>query len=306
MKKITTLFLLLLFVGVNSFSQKKNGVIFSEHESIALTKSLWQAMVTGDEEKYRSYFADSALVIRNDDFPPKTANENIGKGLEKWSSGFENLQVKDFKPAYPDALEYKDGGLWVQDWLLMTGTHKESGINLDLPVHNIYSFDDNGKVTMLISYFNNDVFEEIADSKGKKKNGTVYINHPYIASVRKAVNAFVAKDFEKMASFYSPKARIILSSMKEGESLSVDEYMEYLSGRYASDDVKYKMEQVGYPDCIYYAKNDSYVVYSWWNLLVKKGDKKFKIPVMISNSFNDEGEVAYSRVYASSNHFEGL
>ena len=32
------------------------------------------------------------------------------------------------KPAFPDAMEYKEGGTWVQDWLLMTGVHKETGI----------------------------------------------------------------------------------------------------------------------------------------------------------------------------------
>jgi len=306
MKKITTLFILLLFVGANTYGQKKSGVIFSEHESIPLTQKLWQAMVLGDEETYRSFFADSALIIRNDNSVPPKANAEIGKGLEEWSAAYEDLSIGDHKPAYPDALEYKEGGTWVQDWLLLTGIHKETGIVLDLPIHNLYSFDEDGKVKMMISYFNDDVFEEISNSGGKKENGTVYINHPYIATVRKAVNAFAAGDLDKMASFFSPKAMITFSAMKKDESMTVDEYKKYLSDRYLRDDLKYKMEQVGYPDCVFYEKNNSYVVYSWWNLYVKKGDEKAAIPLMLSHDFNDKGEVVHTHVYASSNHFDIL
>ena len=113
---------------------------------------------------------------------------------------------------------------WVQDWLLMTGVLKESGIMMDLPSHNIYSFDEDGKVKMMVVYFN--------------------------------------------------------------------------------DEVKFKMEQVGYPDCIYYAKNDIYGVYSWRNLIVIKDGKKHEIPLMLSHDFNDEGEVVRYHVYTSDNHFD--
>ena len=304
MKKIATLFVLLLIVGANSYAQKKSGVIYSEHESIALTQELWQAMAKGDEAKYRSYFADSAVIVRNGDSPPKTANADIGKGLAKWSGSYENLKVGDYKPAYPDALEYKEGGTWVQDWLLMTGVHKKSGIVLDLPVHNLYRFNEEGKVALMISYFNNDVFEEIANSQQTKENGTVYINHPYIVTVRKIMNAFMDRDAEKLGSYFTPEARVSFSSMKKGESMSIEEYKTYLSGRYFRDEVKYKMVQTGYPDCVHYEKNDSYVVYSWWNLLVKLDGKKHEIPLMLSHDFNGDGEIVHSHVYASSNHFE--
>ncbi|MCP4309886.1 MAG: hypothetical protein GY790_01365 [Bacteroidetes bacterium] len=304
MKQIAILFILLLFAGVNSFSQKKSGVVFSEHETITKTQELWKAAVDGDEATYRSFFADTAYIIRNSDTPQKMANKAIGKGLAKWSSNYENLKVGDQKSAYPDALEYKDGGTWVQDWLLMTGVHKETGIMLELPMHSLYAFNNDGKITMMTSYFNNDVFEEIDNSKKIKENGTVYINHPYIVKVRKAVNAFVARDIETMAGYFSPKAGITFSAMKPGEYMSVEEYKTYLVDRYFKDELKYKMEQVGYPDCIHYEKNDMYVVYSWWKLLVKKEGKKYEIPLMFSHDFNDKGEVVRMHVYASDNHFE--
>ena len=297
---------LLLIAGLSTHAQKKSGVTYSEHDAITKTQELWSAQVKGDEAKYRSYFADSAYMSRNGSNPPKTANVDIGKGIAKWTSNYENLKVEDHKPAYPDAIEYKEGGTWVQDWLLMTGIHKETGIVLDLPLHNMYSFDEDGKITKMIRYFNNDVFEEIANSKGTKENGMVYINHPYIATVRKAVNAFVARDFETMLSKFSPKAMITFSAMDSDESMNVEEYKAYLTDRYLKDDLEYKMEQVGYPDCVHYAKSDQYVVYSWWKIRVKKDGKKYEIPLMLSHDFNDDGEVVRQHVYASSNHFEIL
>jgi len=306
MKKITVLLFIVLFAGLNSFSQKKNGVIYSDHEDISKTRQLWQAQVNGDEALYRSFFADSAYLSRNGSTPPKTANADIGKGLAGWSKAYENLKVEDHKPAYPDALEYKEGGIWVQDWILLTGIHKETGIVLELPVHNLYSFNKDGKITMMAMYFDNDIFEEIRNSQTTKENGTVYINHPYIVSVRKAVNAFVARDLDEMGTYFSPKARISFSAMDMDESLNVEEYKEYLADRYFKDDLSYKMEQVGYPDCVHYERGNMWVVYSWWNLVVKKDGKTIEIPLMLSHDFNDEGKVVRQHVYASSNHFDDL
>jgi hypothetical protein len=306
MKKITSLFILLMIAGFSSYAQKKSGVVYSEHDAINSTRELWKAQENGDVAKYRSFFADTALVMMNDTETTPESNDQIGKGLSKWASGYDNLKIQDYKPAYPDAIEYKEGGTWVQDWLIMTGVHMETGIVLDLPVHNLYAFNEDGKVTMMLMYFNDDVFEEISNSKGTKENGTVYINHPYIVTVRKAVNAFVARDLDIMKSNYTPEAEFTFSSMNPGESMDLEEYMTYLEDRYFKDEISYKMEQVGYPDCVHYEQNDSYVVYSWWNILIKKDGKKHVLPLMISNDFNDEGKIVFTHIYASSNHFEFL
>lgn len=304
MKRILVLFLICLLAGMTSYSQKKAGTIFSEHEAIEKTKALWEAFITGDEETYRSFFADSAYEINNSRPSPKKANKDIGKGTATWHTNYENLKVGDDKPAYPDALEYKEGGLWVQDWLRMTGIHKKTGIVLDLPIHNLYSFNDEGKITAMISYFENDVFQEISASQTTRENGKVYINHPHIVTVRKAMNAFVAKDREAYASFFSPKARYSNSTMDLYESIPIEEYLDALSERYFNDDIEYHVEQVGYPDCIFYEKSNYYVVYSWWKMVVKVDDRKSEFPFMMSSDFNDEGKIFYMRLYVSSNHLD--
>ncbi|MFO7669015.1 MAG: nuclear transport factor 2 family protein [Bacteroidales bacterium] len=306
MQKITTLFILLLFLGVNSFSQKKSGTIFSEHESIEKTKELWKAFAIGDVEKYRSFFADSAYLINNGKPAPKTAHAQIGKSVATWAGNYEHFQVENQPPAYPDAMEYKEGGTWVQDWLLLTGVHKNTGVILNLPLHNLYQFNEEGKITAMISYFENDVFEEIANSQTTRENGKLFINHPYIVTVRKAMNAFVEKDMEKWLSFYSPKALFSNLSMQPDESHSLEEYKEAMSKMFFREDLKFKVEQVGYPDCIYYEKSDNYIVYSWWKMVVKKEGKMYEFPFMISHDFDKEGMIVFENIYMSSNHLENL
>ena len=306
MRKITSLFILLLLVGANSFSQTKSGTIYSEHEAIDKTKALWEAFVNGDEEKYRSFFADSAYLLQNGEAEDPVPNAKIGMGFSDWIENYENLMVGDQKPAAPDAMEYKEGVMWVSDWLLMTGIHKETGIILDVPIHNLYAFDKDGKISALIMYFDNDIFEEIENSQKTRENGKVYINHPYILTVRKAMNAFVAKDVDKWASFYSPKARFSTLFMQLEESMSIDEYKETMAKMFFKDDLKFKVEQVGYPDCIYYEKSDNYIVYSWWKMIYKKDGETFEYPFMVSYDFNDEGMIIYQNIYVSSNHLENL
>jgi ketosteroid isomerase-like protein len=305
MKKITTVIAILLIAGANSFSQKKNGTVFIEHDAINTTKALWAAFVNGDEATYRSYFADSAYFIQNGSDPEAQANAEIGIGLKSFTENYENIKVEDQPPAFPDALEYKDGGTWVQDWLIMTGTHKESGINLNLPMHNLYSFNDEGKIVVMVMYFNDDVFEEINNSTRKRENGKVYINHPYIATVRKAENAAIAGDVETWKTYFSPDAKFSDSSMKLGETHSLEEQAEGLAS-WASMGLKTKIEQVGYPDCIYYEKNDIYVVYSWWKMTVVKDGKSREIPYLMTSDFDKDGKIVREHVYVSSNHMEGL
>lgn len=150
------------------------------------------------------------------------------------------------------------------------------------------------------------IFTEIAESQTKKLNGKVFIYHPHIATVRKGMNAFVAKDKEKWASFYAPKAIFSNSSMQVGEYMNMEEHQANMAAMFFKEDFKFKVEQRGYPDCIYYEKNDMYVVYSWWNMMYKKDGKIYEYPFMLSHDFNDEGLIVREHIYVSSNHLENL
>lgn len=300
-------YILLLAFGLLSFltvdGQKENGTVYSEHESIKKTKDLWDAFKKGDKDAYLNFFADTVYFVRNG-ILNKILKKDMGGAIDWWQ-GVENLSIKDNTPAYPDAINYKVGGLWVQDWLKITGTHKKTGINIDLPIHNLYSFNKEGKIRIFHQYYNNDLFEEIRNSQRTIENGTVYINHPYIVTVRKCVNAYCAEDIETLKSFYSPKAESWKSDFKGMKFISLDEKMKENEAVFSANS-NIVLQQVGYPDCIYYSKDDFYVVYSWWTLsfTTKDGKKKSDIPVMMSHEFDKEGKIAREYVYLSTNHFE--
>ena len=303
MKKIIIL-AIAMFLGLANYAQEKNGIVYDKHPAIDKTKSLWAAFVKGDKVAMGAMLADSMVAFYNGSTEPQK-RENYLKSLDWWSTEFENLKVVDDKPAYPDAIDYTKGGLWVQDWLLMTGTHKKSGINLNLHIHNLYSFNKAGKIASLMLYFDNEQFEAIDASGTTQENGKIFINHPLIITVRKVVNAYCSKDINAMAGFFTPDATFSNSTMKYGETKDLTASKKEWANQFAQTD-NINMRQVGYPDCIYYAKGDMYIVYSWWvwSGISKKEGKKIEFPIMLSHSFDKDGKIVSEAAYYSSNHFE--
>lgn len=301
MKNFTVL-LILTLIASTLFAQKKNGTVFNEHETIDKTRGFWEAVESGDKEKAKIFFADSITVIRNgNDW--KTTAEEFTKNIDWWTDNFIDFNVEDSPGAYPDAIKYKEGKIWVQDWLLLTGTHEKTGINLDLNLHCLYAFNDDGKIVAFIQYFNNNVFEEIRNAQTTRKNGEVYINHPYITTLRKLLNTYAAEDIEKLQQFFTEDA--IFSSLAGGwdKRMNLEERTADVSNHFTSrKDIHF--EQIGYPDCIFYELNNSYVVYSWWNysFTEEESGKKVVMPLMLSHTFNEDGKIIREMAYYSTNH----
>ena len=217
MKKILLL-TISFFVALLSYGQEKNGTVYIKHPAIETRKKYWSAFEKGDKATISAVLADSMVANFNGStvFQKK---EDYLKNIDWWSTEFENLKVVDDAPGYPDAIDYTKGGLWVQDWLLITGTHKKSGINLNLHLHNLYSFNKDGKITSLELYFNNDQFEAITSSGFTQENGKIYINHPYIITVRKSVNAYCAENIVAISEFCSPDAMFGNSNKQWGVTI---------------------------------------------------------------------------------------
>ncbi|RXQ91008.1 nuclear transport factor 2 family protein [Ancylomarina salipaludis] len=302
--KAFSILLLCVFLSTTSFSQKKSGTVYSDHEAITKTRELWKAFEAGDADAFLSFMSDTVKVFVNGN-KVNSSKERTVSYINYYRDNYDNVMIQDDKPAYPDAIDYKESSIWVQDWVRLTGTHRETGINLDLPVHHLYSFNKDGKITSLHYYFNNDIFEEINNSKRTIENGKLYINHPHIITVRKMVNAFKEKDLDKWASFFDTKASFGNSAMKFGETNDLEKQMESLKeSRFLQPETKFKITQVGYPDCMYYAKNDQYVVYSWWLYTEWGKDKKIEVPYMLDCTFNKDGKIIREYIWYSSNQFK--
>jgi hypothetical protein len=300
MRKIVFLMILSLS-GLLVNAQKENGIVYSEHEAIAKTKAMLAAFVQGDKNAYCSFFADTVYVETNGQYQLRL-NKDMGMYIDWWKA-FDNLSIMDDKPAYPDAIDYKEGGVWVQDWLRWKGTNKETGVNLNLKTHSLYSFDKNGKINSIHHYFNNDVFDEIYKSTTTVENGVVYRYHPYITIVRKVANAYCAEKPDKMFEYYAKDAIFSNLILTDNKTLGIEEQKKGLNNifEYQND---IRLTETGHPVCVLYDK-ETFVVYSWWLLsfTTNTGVKKSGIPIMMTDIFNKEGKIQSEALYYSSNHF---
>lgn len=159
MKRIAILFLLTI-VGCAAIAQKKNGTVYSEHKMIDKSRALWAAFVNDDKEALLSSYADTVHLFVNGHYS-KISKESFESTI-KWWEGVSNKKATDDKGTYPDAIEYDQGGSWVQDWIRMSGTHDKSGVKINVQVHNLYLFDEEGKVAAHHQYFDDSFFEEIS------------------------------------------------------------------------------------------------------------------------------------------------
>lgn len=295
--------LLLSISAMVIYAQKESGIVYSDHDAITKTRSLWAAFEKGDMETFASFFADTIYVLNNSKFTLRT-KATISDSYKFWEN-VENLSIKDEMGSVPDAVEYKEGPLWVQDWLLFTGTHKTTGVNIKLQKHCLYAFNKKGEISTFIQYYNDDVIDEIYRSTRTIENGKVYKNHPYIVTVRKLVNTYCNEDIEAMKEFYSPGA--YFSSMSDKAGTTYDLAKEMGKNKKTFDEYdNITLVQMGYPDCIYYDQENIYTVFSWWDLSMtgKDGKKYSKIPVMMVHTFDDSGKINFEAVNVSSNHFD--
>ena len=302
MKKAAALFLLCMaFLSANA--QKENGTVYSDHEAIQKTRSAWEALFRGDKEAFTGFYADTVYVNVNGAISNQL-NNKLSSRVDFWNQ-FEKKSFRDDKPATPDAIFYKEGGLWVQDWLRINATHKSTGYRIDLAIHTLYSFNKAGKIRAIIQYFNNDQFQAIQLAPLTIENGTVYKEHPHILTVRKAVNAYADEELDKLLSFYAPGARFFALAEKHGTFKDLAAKTEEWKSTFR-DNSDMTFIQYGYPDAIYYAQGNIWQVFSWWRLSYtgSDGKKRSEIPVLLIHEFDKEGKITSESVNVSTNHFQ--
>jgi hypothetical protein len=304
MRKFYVVLILLVIAGTSSFAQKKAGTVYSEHEYIDAARGLWQAFADGDADKFVSFHADTVNSSSNGAEMNKRTKEQLAQQVNWWKENYSNMKVWDDKPAYPDALDYNDGGTWVQDWIVFYAEHNKTGIVVKLKIHNLYAFNDEGKVAAHLAYFDPGIFDEITKAEKTTANGKVYDNHPNIVTVRKAMRAFENKDLDTFASFFHEKASLASLTQELGESSNMEEFKGYITEKYYQDGLKFMVEEIGYPDCVYYARNDMHVVYSWWKITINKGEEKIQYGFMLSHDFDQDGKIVRQNAYVSSNHLD--
>ena len=307
MKKI--LLLGMMVFTIIAFSQKKkNGTVYIDHPAIDAVEAMNKAWVEGDAEKMQSYMADDYKWWNGNDSDKDAkpgTKEGAAKNIKWWQENVDYLSLERSGEAYPDAIEYKDEDqkdvVWVQTWDHIKGVHNKTGVKIDMPVHALYTVNTDNKITMVIDYSDESVWDELRQSFTERRNGTIYNHHDNINSVRRLMAALEFKDMDKYYSFFDEKARFRNIHMPVGtKGKTIEEDREGMKKMMESFEFT-AVDQQGYPDYLNYGLGDAKVVQSWWKVrMIRKSDKKkLVIPVMVIHNFNDDGKITRENVYYS-------
>tara|TARA_R110001583_G_scaffold43421_6_gene138067 strand:+ start:225 stop:1154 length:930 start_codon:yes stop_codon:yes gene_type:complete len=302
MKKVTILSFI-LFMAYGYSQKKKNGNIYLEHPALEMVDQMQQAWMAGDDAKVATFLSNDFKSYYGSNVNKDRKGQDKEAFLKQVKSLPEMLSYVSLKPtegAYPDAIEYKESGTWVQTWDHMKAIHNKTGVKLDMPFHRLYKLDDDGKINTLINYYENRMFWEIGESQTDRKNGTIYNHHDNINSVRRMMGAFENSDFETAYSFFDEDCRFISLELPEGETMDLQQIKERNEGMWQAYEFN-SIDVIGYPDYLEYDLGDAKVVQSWWKFrLTRKSDgKKLILPALYIHNFNDEGKIVSSSAYLS-------
>lgn len=301
MKNYIIMFMMTFSVVMFAQKTEKNGTIYKEHPAIVVVEAMQQAFIKGDTVALASYLADDFRRFNGFNMNPDNeggTKQNIINQSKWWSKNFAYLSMDRNGGAYPDALEYKDGGLWVQTWDLLRGVHEETGTKIDMPVHTLYFMDDNNKIKTMIQYDDGWVWKELRDRRNTRTNGTLYDQHDNINKVLRMVAALEHSDVDKAFSYFTENARFSNLDMPFGETNTLSEEKEGFSNMIKNWTID-RIDVRGYPDYLEYELGNAKVVQSWWTVrMTRKSDKKkVTIPVMLIHNFNDDGMITREAGY---------
>lgn len=308
MKK-TTLLLAFTFCGILAASAQKktNGTVYIEHPAINVITAFEKATVQGDSTKIAGFLTDDFKSYNGttaDLALPSADKKTYLNTILQYSRDLDYFAIEAVPGSYPDALEYakdnKNGDIVVQNWILIKGVHKTTGVKLDAAAQRIYYVTKEGKIKRIINYSNSKVIDEIFASFSNRTNGTIYNHHENVNTIRKAVYAFEKGDIDKYLSYYSDNAEFYDINSEWGKTRSKAEEKANIQQFFSHFEIK-SIDMIGYPDYLEYEMDNGREVLSWWKFnLIRKSDKKaVTLPIHLSNSFDEKGKMVAETAYYS-------
>ena len=301
MKKLFSILLLLcLITGVNA-QKNPNGVIYDKHPSIDVVEKFMQAFVKGDAATMTSLTTDDFKAFNamntNWDYKGQDLATCI-RNAQNYANNYTNFSITKTEGSYPDALEYKKDGLWVYTFNMFFAINKKSGFKIQSPYDCAFIFNAEGtKIRRMNFTMNTAMLVKNAESEQTLTNGILYKNHPNIVKVRKLVANFSLANMDGMFTDFAPNARFNDLNYAYGVSKNIEERKKDLTPFFENIEI-IGIDEIGYPDMLDH-DGPSSVVDSWWSMRLrnKKTNKKFKIALVFSHTFNDQGQIQTESAY---------
>lgn len=143
-----------------SFTDRTNGTIYNHHDNINTVRKAVYAFENGDLGKAIGFYADDARFYNiNDDFNKPESKEEVKKRRQDFLDNFEIKTIEMI--GYPDYLEYEMGnGRSVLSWWNFHLVRKKDKKEIVLSMHMNDDFDEDGKISSEIIYFNRSLLEK--------------------------------------------------------------------------------------------------------------------------------------------------
>jgi ketosteroid isomerase-like protein len=301
MKKLFSTFLLLcVLMGVNA-QKNPNGVIYDKHPAIDLVEKFMQAFVKGDAATMTSLTTDDFKAYNamntNWDYKGQDLATCI-RNAQNYANNYTNFSITKRGASYPDALEYKKDDIWVYTYDVFFAINKKSGFKIQSPYDCTFVINPDGtKIRRMSFSMNTAMLVKNAESEQTLTNGILYKNHPNIVKVRKLVANLSLGNVEGIFADFAPNARIFDINYAYGVSTSVEGNKKEITTMLQDIEIE-GIDEVGYPDMLDH-EGPSSVVDSWWTMRLrnKKTNKKFKISLVLSHTFNDQGQIEQEHNY---------
>ena len=301
MKKVFSVLLLLCFItGVNA-QKNPNGVIYDKHPAIDVVEKFMQAFVKGDAATMTSLTTEDFKAFNamntNWDYKGQDLATCI-RNAQNYANNYTNFSITKTPGSYPDALEYKKDGLWVYTFNMFFAINKKSGFKIQSPYDCSFIFNAEGtKIKRMNFTMNTAMLVKNAESEQTLTNGILYKNHPNIVKVRKLVANFSLANMDGMFTDFAPNARFNDLNYAYGVSKNIEERKKDLTPFFENIEI-IGIDEIGYPDMLDH-EGPSSVVDSWWSMRLrnKKTNKKFKIALVFSHTFNDQGQIQTESAY---------
>ena len=287
-------------MGVNA-QKNPNGVIYDKHPSIDVVEKFMQAFVKGDAATMTSLTTDDFKAYNsmntNWDYKGQDLKTCISNA-QNYANNYTNFSITKRGASYPDALEYKKDGIWVYTYNVFFAINKKSGFKIQSPYDCTFIFNTEGtKIKIMNFYMSTAMLVKNAESEQTLTNGIIYKNHPNIVKVRKLVANFSLANMDGMFVDFAPNARFNDLNYAYGVSKSIEERKKDLTPFLENIEIE-GIDEIGYPDMLDH-DGPSSVVDSWWSMRLrnKKTNKKFKIALIFSHTFNDQGQIQSENAY---------
>jgi len=299
-KLLSTLLLLCMIIGVNA-QKNANGVIYDKHPAIDVVENFMKAFVKGDAATMTSLTTDDFKAYNamntNWDYKGQDLATCI-RNAQNYANNYTNFSITKRGTSYPDALEYKKDGIWVYTYNMFFAINKKSGFKIESPYDCTFIFNAEGtKIKSMNFYMNTAMLLKNTESEQTLTNGILYKNHPNIVKVRKLVANFSLANMDGMFTDFAPNARFNDLNYAYGVSKGIEERKKDLTPFFENIEI-IGIDEIGYPDMLDH-DGPSSVVDSWWSMRLrnKKTNKKFKLALVFSHTFNDQGQIQTESAY---------